>query len=117
IKCCNCLFPNTRARRSGAAPAVPITTFFADDGSDRIRSLRDPAKKMSKSDTDPKSRILLSDTDDEIRVKIKKAVTDFTPELCNLYCRVLLNIRVGCSAGMATHTCKRSQQGTKSMSR
>lgn len=55
--------------------------FCADDGSDRIRSLRDPLKKMSKSDTDPKSRILLCDTDDDIRLKLRKAVTDFTPEV------------------------------------
>ncbi|XP_023934576.2 tryptophan--tRNA ligase, mitochondrial isoform X2 [Bicyclus anynana] len=57
------------------APLLP------DDGSDRIRSLRDPSKKMSKSDSDPKSRILLSDGDDLIRLKIQKAVTDFTPEV------------------------------------
>lgn len=36
---------------------------------------------MSKSDTDPKSRILLSDTDEEITLKIRKAVTDFTPQV------------------------------------
>lgn len=53
----------------------------ADDGSDRVRSLRDPTKKMSKSDTDPKSRILLSDSDENIRLKIRKAVTDFTPQV------------------------------------
>ncbi|CAH0729419.1 unnamed protein product, partial [Brenthis ino] len=62
------LFPTPR-------PILP------DDGSDRIRSLRDPTKKMSKSDTDPKSRILLSDSDETIRLKIRKAVTDFTPQV------------------------------------
>lgn len=36
---------------------------------------------MSKSDSDPKSRILLTDSDDEIRLKIRKAVTDFTPRV------------------------------------
>lgn len=56
-----------------------VTFINSDDGSDRLRSLRDPTKKMSKSDTDPKSRILLSDTDDVIELKIRKAVTDFTP--------------------------------------
>lgn len=55
--------------------------LLPDDGSDRILSLRDPTKKMSKSDSDPKSRILLSDTDDVIHKKIRKAVTDFTPQV------------------------------------
>lgn len=55
--------------------------LMADDTSMRIRSLRDPIKKMSKSDTDSKSRILLSDSDDVIRRKIRKAVTDFTPHV------------------------------------
>ncbi|CAG9793609.1 unnamed protein product [Diatraea saccharalis] len=36
---------------------------------------------MSKSDPDPKSRILLSDPDDAIERKIRKAVTDFTPQV------------------------------------
>ncbi|KAL0872271.1 hypothetical protein ABMA27_004661 [Loxostege sticticalis] len=55
--------------------------LLPDDGSDRILSLRDPNKKMSKSDPDVKSRILLSDTDDVITKKIRKAVTDFTPQV------------------------------------
>ncbi|XP_026499919.1 tryptophan--tRNA ligase, mitochondrial [Vanessa tameamea] len=62
------LFPTPR-------PILP------DDGSDRVRSLRDPIKKMSKSDSDPKSRILLSDSDEVIKLKIRKAVTDFTPQV------------------------------------
>ncbi|CAK1550864.1 unnamed protein product [Leptosia nina] len=51
------------------------------DGSDRIKSLRDPSKKMSKSDPDLKSRIMLSDSDENIHLKIRKAVTDFTPQV------------------------------------
>lgn len=46
-----------------------------------MKSLRDPTKKMSKSDQDPKSRINLTDSPDEIRKKIKKAITDFTSEV------------------------------------
>lgn len=42
----------------------------------RVRSLQDPARKMSKSDPTPGSSIYLSDSDDEIRKKIKRAVTD-----------------------------------------
>lgn len=44
----------------------------------RLRSLRKPENKMSKSEPDPKSRIGLTDSPDEITEKIKKAVTDFT---------------------------------------
>lgn len=52
-----------------------------DDHSNRIRSLRDPTKKMSKSDIDPRSRICLDDSPDEIVTKIKKAVTDCTSQV------------------------------------
>ncbi|XP_066156005.1 tryptophan--tRNA ligase, mitochondrial [Euwallacea fornicatus] len=47
----------------------------------RIKSLRDPLKKMSKSDPDEKSRICLTDSPDTIVKNIKKAVTDFTSEV------------------------------------
>ncbi|KAG6462000.1 hypothetical protein O3G_MSEX012994 [Manduca sexta] len=55
--------------------------ILSGDGSERLRSLRDPTKKMSKSDSDPKSRILLSDPDSVIELKVRKAVTDFTPQV------------------------------------
>lgn len=42
-------------------------------------SLRDPLKKMSKSDADASSRILLTDTPEETSLKIKRAVTDTIP--------------------------------------
>ncbi|XP_069139929.1 tryptophan--tRNA ligase, mitochondrial-like [Argopecten irradians] len=42
----------------------------------RIKSLRHPEKKMSKSEANPKSRIDLTDTPDEIIKKVKKAVID-----------------------------------------
>jgi tryptophanyl-tRNA synthetase len=42
----------------------------------RIMSLRDPTKKMSKSDKSALSRIELTDTADEIRKKVCKATTD-----------------------------------------
>ncbi|KAI0209236.1 Tryptophan--tRNA ligase, mitochondrial [Lamellibrachia satsuma] len=47
----------------------------------RMKSLRNPAKKMSKSDTDVNSRIELTDSDDAIRQKLKKAVSDFTSHI------------------------------------
>ena len=43
----------------------------------RVKSLRDPAKKMSKSEPDTKSRIELSDGPDAIRSKFMKSLTDF----------------------------------------
>ncbi|XP_064628700.1 tryptophan--tRNA ligase, mitochondrial-like [Lineus longissimus] len=43
----------------------------------RIKSLRDPKVKMSKSDRNKKSCIKLTDSPDEIFEKIKKAQTDF----------------------------------------
>lgn len=59
--------------------------LFAASEYGRIRSLRDPAKKMSKSDPDEKSRICLTDTPDIIARNIKKAVTDFQSEVFNMY--------------------------------
>lgn len=44
----------------------------------RVKSLRNPEKKMSKSDVDSLSRIELLDPPELIVKKIKKAVTDFT---------------------------------------
>lgn len=41
-------------------------------------SLRDPLRKMSKSDQSPNSRIELTDADDVISKKIQRAVTDTT---------------------------------------
>ncbi|ETK92183.1 tryptophan-tRNA ligase [Phytophthora nicotianae CJ01A1] len=42
----------------------------------RIMSLRDPTKKMSKSDQSKLSRIELTDSADDIRKKVRKATTD-----------------------------------------
>ncbi|KAK9236712.1 hypothetical protein V1525DRAFT_457357 [Lipomyces kononenkoae] len=42
----------------------------------RVMSLRDPAKKMSKSDPAEHSRIMINDPPDLIRSKIKRAITD-----------------------------------------
>lgn len=58
-----------------------IFNFVKDNHLCRLKSLRDPSKKMSKSDADPKSRINLLDTPEEIISKSKKAVTDFISEV------------------------------------
>ncbi|KAM7187744.1 mitochondrial tryptophan--tRNA ligase [Rhypophila sp. PSN 637] len=47
----------------------------------RVMSLRDPHKKMSKSDPDPSSRILLTDTPSETTTKINRAITDTIPHI------------------------------------
>ena len=47
----------------------------------KIRSLRNPHAKMSKSESDPLSRIELTDTADQIEEKLRKAVSDFTPTI------------------------------------
>ncbi|XP_076621290.1 tryptophanyl-tRNA synthetase, mitochondrial [Colletes latitarsis] len=52
-----------------------------DDASQRIKSLRDPLKKMSKSSMDQKSKIDILDEPNNLLEKIKKAVTDCTSEV------------------------------------
>jgi len=54
--------------------------FIPKDGA-RIRSLQDPAKKMSKSDEDPLATIFLLDPPDRIRKKVMSAVTDSGSEI------------------------------------
>ena len=52
------------------------TGFMQRDSGLRIRSLTDPAKKMSKSSLESKSKILLIDTPEDARKKIMSATTD-----------------------------------------
>jgi len=49
--------------------------YFSKSGA-RVKSLQEPTKKMSKSDTNEKSYILLLDPPNVIRKKIRSAVTD-----------------------------------------
>ncbi|XP_053561106.1 tryptophan--tRNA ligase, mitochondrial [Bombina bombina] len=49
--------------------------------SKKIRSLRDPTVKMSKSDPQKMATVRLTDTPEEIVMKFRKAVTDFTSEV------------------------------------
>ncbi|CAJ0597534.1 unnamed protein product [Cylicocyclus nassatus] len=49
--------------------------------SSRIRSLRDPLKKMSKSEASARSRLEISDSAEEIEEKCRKAVSDFESRL------------------------------------
>ncbi|KAE8621069.1 hypothetical protein XENTR_v10004670 [Xenopus tropicalis] len=49
--------------------------------SKKIRSLRDPSSKMSKSDPHKLATVRLTDSPEEIVMKFRKAVTDFTSEV------------------------------------
>ncbi|UXI17978.1 Centaurin-gamma [Sarcoptes scabiei] len=57
------------------------TELIINDGRGRIKSLRDPSKKMSKSEISLKSRIELTDSSDMIVMKILKSVTDMKSEI------------------------------------
>lgn len=56
-------------------PTFTVPEPYIKNGA-KIKSLRDPTKKMSKSDPDLNSRIELLDSPDKIVKKIKRAVTD-----------------------------------------
>nr|XP_004667566.2 tryptophan--tRNA ligase, mitochondrial isoform X1 [Jaculus jaculus] len=47
----------------------------------KVRSLRDPSTKMSKSDPDKLATVRITDSPEEIVQKFRKAVTDFTSEV------------------------------------
>ena len=51
------------------------------DNTARLRSLRNPEKKMSKSDPDSGSCIYINDSADVLREKVKKSVTDSIREV------------------------------------
>ena len=75
---------------------IPSAVLVEEEASRRIKSLRHPSKKMSKSDTNQKSCLYILDEPDVIRNKITKSVTDsisqvtFDPEerpgVSNLVC-------------------------------
>ncbi|XP_033473116.1 tryptophan--tRNA ligase, mitochondrial [Epinephelus lanceolatus] len=47
----------------------------------KVKSLRDPSVKMSKSDPRARATITITDSPDDIALKIRRAVTDFTSEV------------------------------------
>ncbi|XP_012880113.1 PREDICTED: tryptophan--tRNA ligase, mitochondrial [Dipodomys ordii] len=47
----------------------------------KVKSLRDPSSKMSKSDPDKLATVRITDSPEEIVQKFRKAVTDFTSEV------------------------------------
>ncbi|XP_033216803.1 tryptophan--tRNA ligase, mitochondrial [Belonocnema kinseyi] len=59
----------------------PVPTTIISNDAKRIKSLRDPNSKMSKSCPDSKSRLDLIDEPKVLLNKVKKSVTDFTSEV------------------------------------
>lgn len=59
----------------------PEAIYGKSDFSQRVKSLRDPMKKMSKSDPNKKSRIEITDEPDVILEKCKKAITDMISDV------------------------------------
>uniref|UniRef100_H3DDZ3 Tryptophan--tRNA ligase, mitochondrial n=1 Tax=Tetraodon nigroviridis TaxID=99883 RepID=H3DDZ3_TETNG len=47
----------------------------------KVKSLRDPSSKMSKSDPHAMATVRITDSPDDIALKIRRAVTDFTSEV------------------------------------
>ncbi|XP_061580390.1 tryptophan--tRNA ligase, mitochondrial isoform X1 [Cololabis saira] len=47
----------------------------------KVKSLRDPSAKMSKSDSQKMATITITDSPEDIALKIRRAVTDFTSEV------------------------------------
>ncbi|KAH8378858.1 hypothetical protein KR009_001789 [Drosophila setifemur] len=71
-----------RTYNSRYGDTFPVCQAIIEEGdASRVLSLRDPSKKMSKSDGNPKATINLCDSPDMIMQKIKKAVTDFTSDI------------------------------------
>ncbi|XP_077487243.1 tryptophanyl-tRNA synthetase, mitochondrial [Amblyomma americanum] len=64
-------------KRFGLIFPVPEPLLVSGEAG-RLRHLRDPTKKMSKSSDDPRSYVALDDTPSAVRDKIKKALTDCT---------------------------------------
>ncbi|CAI5797019.1 tryptophan--tRNA ligase, mitochondrial [Podarcis lilfordi] len=58
----------------------PVPTAILTE-SKKIKSLRDPTSKMSKSDPQKFATVNITDSPEEIMLKFRKAVTDFTSEV------------------------------------
>lgn len=58
------------------SPTFTVPDAFLPEDAARVMSLKDPSKKMSKSDEDVNAYILVKDEPDVIRRKIGRAITD-----------------------------------------
>ncbi len=59
-----------------------IPDCYMNKGKEKIMSLQDPLKKMSKSDENPNACVFILDDKDTIIRKFKRAVTDSETEVC-----------------------------------
>lgn len=66
----------TRMNSTYKTELFKIPKIIIDQQAQKIMSLQEPEKKMSKSDNNLKNTIFLSDSKQEVSDKIKKAVTD-----------------------------------------
>jgi tryptophanyl-tRNA synthetase len=60
-------------------PVFPLPRALVPESCARVRSLRNPLEKMSKSDPSEASRLCLTDDPDKIRAKVRAARTDSEP--------------------------------------
>ncbi|KAH1187191.1 hypothetical protein KIL84_019940 [Mauremys mutica] len=65
----------------------------------KVKSLRDPTAKMSKSDPQKLGTLNITDSPEEIVLKFRKAVTDFTSETN----KKLMNLFTGWSEVLSLH--------------
>jgi len=95
---------NNDFAQQGGADFFPLPEPLIMGEATRVMSLRDGAKKMSKSDASAMSRITLTDTAEDIAKKIRKAKTDPEPlpsELDGLKERLEADNLVGIFAALA----------------
>uniref|UniRef100_A0A3P9JTJ8 Tryptophan--tRNA ligase, mitochondrial n=1 Tax=Oryzias latipes TaxID=8090 RepID=A0A3P9JTJ8_ORYLA len=59
----------------------PPFSFILTGSTRKVKSLRDPSAKMSKSDPQTMATITITDSPEDIALKIRRAVTDFTSEV------------------------------------
>jgi len=76
------LFNNRYCKGKENHPIFPIPrAVLVDSTTARVKSLRSPDKKMSKSDPNPRGCVYITDTDDVIVDKVRKSVTDCQSEV------------------------------------
>lgn len=61
--------------------SILIRSVPSSGSTRKVKSLRDPSSKMSKSDPQATATIRITDSPDDVALKIRRAVTDFTSEV------------------------------------
>lgn len=60
---------------------ILISSFPSSASTGKVKSLRNPSSKMSKSDPQAMATIRITDTPDDVALKVRRAVTDFISEV------------------------------------